>query len=43
MLAIMALRPYVGDYGIIRHCAAIVPRWAIVLVARRISFLLHSE
>ena len=42
MLAIMALRRFAASYGIIRRCAAIVPRRAIVLVARRISFFLHS-
>ena len=33
---------FAASYGIIRRCAAIVPRRAIVLVARRISFFLHS-
>ena len=37
----LALAP--ASYGISRRCAAIVPRRAIVLVARRIGFLLHSE
>ena len=36
-----ALAP--ANNGVIRRFAAIVPRRAIVLVARRIGFLLHSE